>query len=463
MGQSDKWFRWSLNLFVFLMCFQLGMLLFLKSLFYSAEKKLKDNEAKVSFNCGDFNNEEAYWNIPESETSLSGPCLDFFCPDSFWKNPEPQDEDFHVIAIKKAQPSYREKGKSENGYFVDVKVTTSEKPMTLALISQSMMQWNLKVAEESNLKEVLIIGSDLVWVEGLPADVKLTYFTKEQICAFPTAWEEIKNPENEFRRAMSAMVEYTGKKPTSFQGKQVAKEFRIPFHSALMTENKTKTSQRNIASQEINKLTLGMKWLREEKNLKAQFFEYNKNGKIEKIEVPEKTMDAFYEVAKKEIYIIKNYQFGQWDSQNKKFTAMHLPLEMPAMYWPTNMTFNSLKSELYIYNEDRGGEILSFNVVTKKWKRFAQKVGYSLVALYFDNEEQTLYGSQFQGRQIDSMLKFNQKGQTIGKVNFVKPLDFSKNRWKAQMINAQNEIWLKLTHPANPNGDVYPLSQLKSL
>ena len=84
MSRLDQWFRWCFNFFIFLLCFQLGMLLFLRSLYYKAEQKLKDNEASVSFSCGDFDKEESYWRIQPSLQPLHETCLDKECPESLW-------------------------------------------------------------------------------------------------------------------------------------------------------------------------------------------------------------------------------------------------------------------------------------------------------------------------------------------------------------------------------------------
>ena len=122
-----------------------------------------------------------------------------------------------MLSVQRARPNrYTEKG-LEPGHFVDVKVD-SKKPTTLALISQSLMLWNLQVTPGSSLKEVLVIGPEVVWVKGLPENVKLSFFSKNQICSFPTAWEDIENPDNQFRRLFRALYQYTGLEISSLSG-----------------------------------------------------------------------------------------------------------------------------------------------------------------------------------------------------------------------------------------------------
>ncbi len=280
---SDKWFRWCFNIFVFLMCAQLGFILTLKNIYRNAEKRMQKNEAQVDFKCGDFNKENSYWSLPNNRYQVLTHCLDEDCPESLWVNSGEQDSELHVISVEKPRPTQWVDGEVQHGYFVNVKVKASEKPITLVLVSQSLMQWNIQnkdginafkavqerepASEENplqeltaiveeiespNIKEVIVVGPELVWLDGISDQSKVTYFNKNQLCAFPTAWEEIKNPENQFRRFFSALKAYTGLEVTSFQGKIVGREFKIPFRNILAEErsmhSQIKQAERGLTS-----------------------------------------------------------------------------------------------------------------------------------------------------------------------------------------------------------------------
>ncbi len=460
MGNADRWFRWSFNLFIFLLCMQMGIVIALKSMFYQAEKRLKDNSAQVAFTCSDFNDEGSYWKLPESESLYLKPCLDEYCPDSFWKNQNNQDEDLHVLSVKATQPTQRKDGKVEYGHFVDIKLKPSEKSYTLALVSQSMLTWNLDVSEKSPLKEVLVIGPEVVMVNGLPENVKLSYFSKEKICSYPVGWEEIKNPENDFRRLFAALKEYTGFEVSSFQGKEVGRELRVPFQSAILEKNPMVISENRQPSsdQKPSKLSLGLKWQRKDNQIEAKSFQFLKAGEKIEVEVPATTREAYYESASQKVFIINRHQFGLWKSDKKEFTPLHMPLNLPSMNWPLSMTFNPLKSEIYIYNDDRGGEILSYNVVTEKWRLLAKKVGYSLISLHYDSHTEALYGLRFDNQRISEFVKIDHGGEATIKNVFEKPFDFAKNKWHARLTTDQNHFWLKISHPAQPDGELHFLS-----
>lgn len=495
MNGSDKWFHWSFNLFLFLMCFQLGGLLFLKGVIYQAEMRMKNVEADTNFKCGDFNNDESFWDLKQNSTVLNKTCLDSHCPDSFWKNNEEQEELLEVVSAEVARPTTYINGEKNLGYFVDVKLRDPGKDMRLVLVSQQMVQWNIKFPTphppvgalvedgefdlnkvtaivdnhswpltkelqkiENHLKEIIIVSPEIVWLEGAPENVKITYLSPKQLCAYPIAWEEKQNPSNEFRRFFRALKEYTGLNITSFQGKKVARQFRLPFRSPLLEVNSGLIA-RQLSSEAKDEL--GLKWERKDQVLKATQFEYMNKGQKVTSDVPAKTTQAYFEVATGKTYLINKHRFGVWDPEKKKFQPLHLPLKLPDMHWPTSMTFNPLNSEIYIYNDERGGELFSYNVVTEKWRLLAQKVGYSLVALHFDHNEQRLYGTRLKGPRISELVVMDPQGKVLQKTALAKPLDFAKNRWKAQIVSRDKEFWLKIYHPASPQGEFHSLSEVK--
>ncbi|MCJ8276238.1 MAG: hypothetical protein HRT44_10350 [Bdellovibrionales bacterium] len=425
-------------------------------MYYKAEQRLKENEAQVAFQCGDFDKDDTYWKIDPKKT-MNNLCQDHFCPDAFWKSESNQETDLHVVSVVRPRSNYKnEKGDVEPGHYVDVNVAATEKPIVLALIGQSLMQWNLKLDEKANVKEVLVMGSELVWVEGLPEDVKMTYFSKDQICAFPDSWKELSNPNNQFRRLSRALREYTKLDMTSFQGKQVAHQVRVPFKAPLLAQG-----QREIASaMKVNQLSLGVHWQRKDKRLVAESFQFVDKGERRKVEVPEKTSAGLYDSQSDKIFLINNYQFGHWDWKNKKFETVHVNLKMPALYWPIAMTLNEKKSEIYIYNDDRGGEIYSYNIKSKSWKLLKTDVGYSFAALTFDESKEQLIGTRVQGQKIVELVEINHESpDKVIALN--KSVAFSKNSWRLQLVREPNELWLKVVHPAHPGGDIYPLSQSK--
>ncbi|MCB0378602.1 MAG: hypothetical protein KDD33_08930 [Bdellovibrionales bacterium] len=437
------------------MCFRLGGLLYLNSILKNAEQKLKDNQAKVDFTCGDFANEESYWPLHPSHEQEKI-CLDSHCPQSLWMQKQEQNKELHVVSAVEPKPFREVDGQRQPGYYVDVKVESTQKPVVLALVSQSRMLWKLNFKKGAKVEKVLVISPDVVWLEGLPKDVPMTYFPKETLCAYPKAWEELANPENQFRRLHRALSTFTGLDITSFQGKDIATEFRVPFSTPLLH-----MVERDVASNKPSQLSLGLHWKREGKKIVSDSFQYLDKGESKKIEVPPRTTAAVFEPKSEKVFIVSGFQFGEWDWKKGEFKALKVPLGLPAMHWPIALAVNEKEQKILVYNDDRGGELFSLNPAENQWDLVAKNVGYSLMAMVVDPKTGELLATRLQGNKLVEILKLNKQGQVEKRMAFEKPMDFSKGYWHMQMVRDPGELWMKLIHPAHPGGDVYPMSQLK--
>lgn len=463
MASVNKYFHWCFCLLIFLLFLQLVLFLFLRRTFHQAKQRLEENRVEVNFLCGDFKGERSWW--PLNRISESFQCEGSHCPDSYWQNKNSSEEELHVLSVGKPRPNrYTEKG-LEFGHFVNIKVAPSKKPVTLALVSQSLMQWNLQVSPGSSLKEVLVIGPEVVWLNGLPEGVKLSFFSKDQICSFPTAWEDIKNPDNQFRRLFQALHEYTGLEISSFQGREVGWEMGVPFEK--FNESPRSLPDRKISSHEglpiikngkehgSGSWKSGIHWVRNKSRLQASKFHWLNKKQIKEISLPGKVRDALYENRSDKLFVIKKYRFGVWNQAQKEFSPLHSPLNFGALDWPRALAFNPQKNEIYIYNDERGGEIFSYNVTTGVWNLFSTGVGYSLASLYFDRRKKQLYGVRIRGNKIFSLAVLNEKGEVVGEKTFEKTLDFSKNRWQVRMTGQGEKFLLKVIRPSLPEGEIY--------
>ena len=416
-------------------------------------KKIGEQQGQCEVSLWRLQGDESYWKL--SQNFEISQCRGSHCPESYWQNKNSGKKQLHVLSVRKPRPNrYTEKG-LEYGYFVKVKVDRSEKPTILALVSQSMMQWNLEVSPKSSLKEVLIISPEVVWLRGLPEGVKLSFFSKDQICSYPTAWEDIKNPDNQFRRLFLALHQYTGLEISSFQGREMGREMRVPFRESI--EVNDFPVNRGISSHKNPKPFLGIQWKRNGNQLQATQIHFKQKSQVKKLRLPEKTTKALYEPTGHRLFVINKYRFGEWNKEKKQFVPIYPPLSMANLGWPVAMTFNPLKNEIYIYNDERGGEIFSYDVMTETWGLFPTRVGYSFVDFYFDDDNQWLYGVRFKGGRIRDVTVMDAKGEVIKTIPLKKALDFSKSHWSVQMLNRKGNFWLKRVHPADPRGEFYSL------
>ena len=452
-------FRWTFNLFIFLLCFQLGFLLFVQSLFYNKRQAQKDQQPLVNFQCGDFDNEKSYYPLSNPGENLLT-CLHPDCADSLWINRSPenraQTEDLHIVAMKRPMPRQASQPELANGFSVTLKVDKSPKPMTLVFLSQAEKSfWNIEVAEGAEIKKIIVVSDTLSWVEGAPEGTDIEYFSREKICALPLAWEEIANPDNQFRRFQQAISTYTGLQMSSFQGKKIARVFSLP---PIASKRQPASREPSSAQEEWEQ---GLQWQRFDKVLRAKEFRFSDQGQRHQVPVSPETKGAVYDAADKKVYLLSGFSFGQWDEKRQSLKKIRVPLSLPEMHWPHAIALDPSRRQIMIYNDERGGEIYLYNLKEKTWRHIKKKVGYTLQGLTYDKKQDAFYGARLRGQKITHWVSIDPSGKIKQETSLEKPYDFSRSNWRLQVRAVAQKLWLKVMYPARPEGEIYSLQTEK--
>jgi len=459
MKPLDQMFKWTFNLFIFLLCFQFGFILFAYGVLHKAKKEQKEKEAKVAFSCGDFDNESSYFPLANDGENLRS-CLHEECPESMWihKGAQSQTKDLHVISAKEPQP----KDDVVNGHTIKVGLSRNTKPYTLVLAAQKdLTLWDLQGYEEgSHLEKVIILSRGLSWVEGLPENFPIEYFSQETICNFPLAWQELENPNNEFRRLARALKSYTGLDITTFQGKAVAGLFALP--PEVSKRGLASVPERVPASDTSFSAPPGLRWERVDKRVMPQTFTYAAADGAQEVSIPSSTLDAVYDTQEQKIYVLDRYRFGTWNPSQKTFQKISLPLELPNMHWPSSMALNTKDREILVYNDERGGEVYLFSIDKKTWTRVASGVGYTLSGVTYSPVDNAYYATRVSGQKITEILKINSGGKIQATRALETPYDYSKSLWRQRLVTKPGRLWLQVFHPARPEGETYPLNDIKA-
>lgn len=485
MNSVDRFLKWTFNFFVFLICFQFGVLVFLYSFYEKRKKEQLDLEPEVAFACGDFDNEESYFPFPDGGQDPRA-CLHQECPDSLWVlESNEQEMGLHVLAAARPMEQSSEDEGRGNGISIKVDLSPSEKPYTLVLVSKKDLTiWDLNLKEGHNLKKVILLNPGLTWISGLPekstdaegptanngnqvAEIPVEYFSSKKICAYPVAWEEIGNPNNEFRRLYRALEKHTGLKITSFQGKKEARVFTLPpIRSKREIASEwplfAQSNENSGGESKSPDQAPGLKWQRNESRLQAKGFQYTEKGQQKLVPVPRRTQKALYSVHEKKIYMIRKFDFGVWYPGEKKFQRLPIPLALPNMRWPTSMALDTKRSQILVYNDERGGEVYIYNLKRKTWKRTNKTLGYSLSDLVYSQNEDVYYGTRIVGGEITQLVKVSTDGQILGARSIATPKPYSRSLWHMEMAEKRGDLWLWVFHPANPKGDAIPLNAIKA-
>ncbi|MBY0386152.1 hypothetical protein K2X05_13415 [bacterium] len=435
-----------------LVLLQAGLLFFMKNMEDQAQYRLVKNTSSVDVKCGEnVFSEEQYWSLSEQATSQS------FCEGSdclyshiSWPRSE-QEKDLQVIAVQSAPP-FRW-GQMEEGGVVRVRVKATEKPQVLALVSRQRLEWSFQVDKGAKIEKVIVATPQVVWLQGLPPQTVIEYLPKEKMCSYPYAWEEAFNPDNEFRILSSVLKKITSLDVTTFQGAVMGKEFRLPMFDkvrglASLESSVAKPAEAAIiATPSLPTLT----WARHEANVvpKKMIFD------SQEIIFPAKTQQV--QAIENQLFILRNYLLWRWDADKKDFVRMHLPQTLPYAQYMKTMTVSASQKVLFVYNDERGGEMYRYDVVSKQWSLLNAGYAYNVEALYFDEQAQSLRAVTSRGPHLTQFLKMDAKAKVQEALPLKTKISFDKKHWKWQ-LEKQKDLYLMRLHQAvQPQGQIVAL------
>lgn len=418
--------------------------------------RLVENETQVDLQCGKESfSEEKYWDPLAREYNAIKTCSGWDCDKSAltW-NTSSNEKNLHVVSVRTAQPV--QFNKQDAGGAIVVNVPASEKPQILALSSQSMHDWRLIVDKNAKLEKIIVATPTVVWIDGAPDSAKIEYLPKEKMCAYPYAWEEVHNPDNEFRIYISALKKITGQWPSSFQGAIIGKEFVLPKPLDL--------GRRSIASIDDRKpapwVNSAVVWKRTDDRVVAQqALLLTKDKSV--VELPERT-DVVAGA-----FILRKQRLHVWNSEKTSFVPVVVPLQLPAIDAVTAIaTDGENVSRVFVFNEGNGGEVYVYDHSVQKWSLLKDGIASAVRALHYSVKDKKLYGLVSRGRQFTDVLEFTCDDgavESCGKLSahkqsLVSSIPFDPVRWKWQFVQREGDLTLVLHTPLEPNGEVHPLS-----
>lgn len=441
--------RMLVGMLLSLVLLQAGLLFFMKNMEDQAQFRLVQNTSHVETKCTEnFFTDEKYWDVTTDAVSHSS-CEGSDCVFSHmtWKRDE-QKQDLQVIAVQSAPPFRL--ARMDEGGLIRVRVKASPKPQVLALVSRQRLEWSFQVDQGAKIEKVIVATPQVVWLQGLPPKTPIEYLPKEKMCSYPYAWEEAFNPDNEFRILSSVLTKITGLQVTAFQGAVVGKEFRVPMFdkvrglASLEMPTVTPTAAPPL---EVSKSLSPVIWQRSEGHVHPQ--KVLLEG--QEIALPAKTQQVL--LLQKDLFILKNFLLWQWNAEKKEFVRMYLPKTMPHAQYMKTATISPLQKALYVYNDERGGEMYRYDVTTKEWMALHAGYAFNLEALYFDDEMHALRAVSSRGLHLTQFLKMDHKGKVLQVVPMKNKISFDKTHWKWELHKQQDSYAVRFYQTVKPDGE----------
>jgi hypothetical protein len=469
MGFLERLNRILVSALLVLVFVQVGLLFFLQSLKDEAQFRLVKNTSKAPLVCGENQfADDNYWSIVNDTLVSQSHCTQGHCENSRldWNLPS-QNKELHLISIN-LPPPFRWEPLDQGGV-VKVRVMKSEKPQIIALVSRAPLEWNFEVEKGARIEKIIVATPTTVWLQGVDAKIPIEYLPKEKMCSYPHAWEEAYNPENEFRVLVGALQKITQLSLNSFQGAEVGREFWIPRSAgerqakpqvrglASVAGERSVASERTVASVETPPVKpqplapASLTWQREQGHVIAEKFTLH-SGEV--VNLPAKTTQALE--AEGVLYAVIKGKLNAWDGEKKTFVSLPSPLTLPELRHITAVAFDSEKSNLIVYNDERSGEFYSYEPKEKKWRLFKDGFKYNLASLFFDKETHQLTALISRGSFFTGLAFLKTDGKWSYK-DLKEKLPYDRQRWRWSLDKAQGEWQVKLYSPVLLTGEARSL------
>ncbi len=415
---------------------------FMRSMEDQAEYKLVQNQTKAPISCDQSPfADDLYWDLLDESVQSASACEGAECPSSFivWKN-EDQKKEVHVISVQQA-PAFRW-GEIDQGGQVKVRIKKSDKPQIITLVSRKRLEWSIHVEPGAKIEKVVVATPELVWLQGLPPETVIEYLPKEKMCSYAYTWQEAFNPENEFRVLLKSLQAVTGATVTSFQGAVVGKEFRIPVVPVL----RGPASVGVRAPSSIPHTGVG-EWARKEGHVVASHITVS--GQT--VQLPERTQQVV-QGFEEQVFIVENYQLKYWNAISKSFEVIRTPMYLPEVSDVQGLAYNDRDQSLYVYNDQRGGELYKYFPSLDKWVMLNRGYSYNFQGFHYDKEKNIIVGVASQGAYLTQLVYLDDKGRLLKADEIKNKVAFDKTRWRWELTKNQEVPALLIRTAASPQG-----------
>lgn len=419
---------------------QAGLLFYLHNLQDQARHRLVKNTTEADLTCGsDHFADTSYWQIINKDVANFSSCSKGGCASAYVQWNRSQEKDLHVISIKQA-PAFDWQNPQVGGV-VEVKINKSEKPQILALVSENLLEWDIKFEEGAKLEKVIVATPQMVWLSGLPDGTPIEYLPKDKMCSYPYAWQEAFNPDNEFRSLIKALRVVSGMKESSFQGAYVGEKFVVP----MATKERTVASTDSGEEKKVSFKGV-IDWGREEGHVVGKTFRF----KEQKYALPDGTKQVILNKNNDQAFAIVRGLLKVW--QKDEFLKMDTPMTLPRLGFVESIALDEGEQILYVYNDERSGELFSYDIKNKKWQLVREGFKNNFSSLYFDQENQQLVGLVIKASYFSKTIHMDLKGEVQKVTELAEPIAVDRKRWKWSLGQRDQVLGLNLLTVQNPAG-----------
>jgi hypothetical protein len=107
---------------------------------------------------------------------------------------------------------------------------------------------------------------------------------------------------------------------------------------------------------------------------------------------------------------------------------------------------------LFVYNDQRGGEMYKYFPTMDKWVLLSRGYNYNFQGFYFDKTKNTLIGVASQGNYLSQLVYLDDKGEKLKVDELKNKVAFDKTRWRWELTKSDDNPTLRIHTAAMPEG-----------
>lgn len=426
MSNLQKLNKVLLGVLLLLIFAQMSLLLMIKNMKDQVVYDLKSKATKADIVCGrDQFSPEAYWDPAEGALiSLTEQ------QEQIWWS-SPQETDLHIVSVR--QPHPFDSKRPNYGGQTHLNLEQAKKPYVLALISQTLTEWVLE-GDMSALKKIVVVNpAELSVLTNKPESVEVVYIPKEKLCSYATSASEDQNQDNQFRDMLLSLRRVTGLKETSFLGAETAELLNL-------TPQKVKRDVAQVAkgllATTTNLASSAVKWQREKGYVVASSFQWQGL----EVSLPKKSR-AVAVVNEELVFVLSAGRVMKWQKGHEDFQRLLTPMSLPGLENGTALTYDPEQKQLYVFNDERGGELFSLDIASGKWQLVNDHLNKNISALSYDPLKKQLVALGLRGRRLSELIHLDPKGQVESTKSFKYPLVVDRVRWRWSLAKNDRNHW----------------------
>lgn len=341
-----------------------------------------------------------------------------------------------------------------------VRVTYTGAPIILTLTSYEPVEWQVEVAADVQIEQVIVSGYYEQRVTGLPDSVPVWNESRKQ---GRQTFYTYQRTDSSFRRSVKRLHELTGRSVLTFQGayRYPGKPFVVgpespdwrtqhivarmmPLHTHAASE---KNEAARAAAHEIifegvyvsgpNQPGYGGT---------ASWGQFTPNGPFKEtlVKLPRHYKHVATDPDAEAWYGLNRGDVVRFKLNGDRPVALPLPFGLPRLSWPCGLTFDSKRGRLLLSSLGGEGFLYAYDVAAKNWSVVASMKGVDTQGLAWSRHDDCLYAlsSDHGDRSKRSLVKLNAQGDVLETVKLSDGLPNLGHHPRCQLIPVDGKIVL---------------------